>query len=160
MKTKFLFPRRFKKIGLVLLALAVICLFIPEISFLKSVKMLSINLHGHIDFLNSSDNEGLFRIIRTDLQLTIWCIIAIAGLLFVAFSRLKSEDEYITRIRFESLAWSTYLNFILLAIATILTYETDFLEILFYNMFSVLIFFIFRFHYVLYKSSKQVSHEK
>jgi len=183
MKTRFLFPHRFKKIGWVLLALAVVCLFLPEISFLQNVKMLSIHFHAAKDFsdpnflldtiiyntkdlfnpaflMDSSRGGGFFRIIETDMNLTIWCIIAIAGLLFVAFSRLKSEDEYISKIRLESLLWAMYINFILLIIATILFYGTDFLGIIFYNMFTPLIIFIIRFHILLIKLHKSVKHEK
>ncbi len=183
MKTRFLFPHRFKKIGWVLLALAIICVFLPELSFLQDVKMLSVHFHAAKDFsdpdflldtimyntkdlynpaflLDPSRGGGIFRIIKTDMNLTIWCIIAIAGLLFVAFSRLKSEDEYIAKIRYESLLWAVYINFILLIIATIFFYSEDFLGIIFYNMFTPLIIFIIRFHFLLIKLHKSVKNEK
>lgn len=68
----------------------------------------------------------------------------------VAFSREKLEDEWVNRVRLESLQWSVYLNYALLLIALLVVYDEGFFYVMVYNMFTILIFFIIRFNFVLY----------
>ncbi|MCX6279994.1 MAG: hypothetical protein NT004_18165, partial [Bacteroidetes bacterium] len=97
---------------------------------------------------------------ETDIQPDIIGILLIIGCLFVAFSRLKVEDEYIMKIRLESLVWATCVNFILLIFAIIAIWGTDFLVVMEYNMVTTLILFVIRFHYVLFLSKKIQGNEK
>src|SRR5690606_17673742 len=71
-------------------------------------------------------------------------ILLIIGALLIAFSKEKSEDEYIAKIRLESLVWSTYINYAILILAMILVYDMTFLWVLIFNMFTLLIFFVIR----------------
>ena len=41
-------------------------------------------------------------------------ILLIIGGILVAFSKTKDEDEYISKIRMESLIWATYVNYFIL----------------------------------------------
>ena len=52
------------------------------------------------------------------------------------------------------------INYILLLLAFLFVYGTDFLIVMIYNMFTVLIIFIVRFNYILYKNSKTAPDEK
>jgi hypothetical protein len=76
-------------------------------------------------------------------------IIVIVSLALIAFSEEKEEDEWVSKIRLESLQWSVYANYILLILAILLIYEMRFFEALVYNMYTILIIFIIRFNYVL-----------
>lgn len=76
-------------------------------------------------------------------------IIVIVSLILIAFSEEKEEDEWVSKIRLESLQWSVYANYILLILAILLIYEMHFFEALVYNMYTILILFILRFNYVL-----------
>ncbi len=84
----------------------------------------------------------------------------IIGALLVSFSKEKNEDEFIAEIRLSSLLWAVWVSYILLLVAFLIVYGTPFFEIMVYNMFTVLIIFIVRFNYILYKNSKAVSDEK
>lgn len=72
----------------------------------------------------------------------------------IAFSKEKNEDEYIATVRLESLQWGIYINYGLLAILTWCFYGFDYLGIMIYNMFTPLVFFILRFHYVIIKNRR------
>ena len=76
-------------------------------------------------------------------------IIVIVSLILVAFSEEREEDEWVSKIRLESLQWSVYANYILLIMAILLVYDMHFFEALVYNMYTILILFILRFNYVL-----------
>ena len=76
----------------------------------------------------------------------------ITGLLLIAFSREKHEDEFISRIRLESLQWAVLINYLLLIVSAFLVYGFSFMDVMMYNMLTVLIIFIVRFHLVLYRN--------
>jgi hypothetical protein len=52
------------------------------------------------------------------------------------------------------------LNYVLLIICFVFVYGFSFLNVMIYNMFTVLILFIIRFNYILYRSSKEMPNEK
>jgi hypothetical protein len=58
------------------------------------------------------------------------------------------------------LLWAVFVNYILLLLSFIFIYGTRFFNVMLYNMFTVLIIFIARFNYVLYKNSKSLKNEK
>lgn len=157
MKTNYLLPNQFKKIGWFLfipgIILGIIYLAIePEIGFfnLKVFAIASQPKFEHI-FFSLTENNVLDEI--TGLLLII------GGLLIVS-SKEKSDDEFISRIRLESLLWATYINYAILLVTMIFIYDILFLWVLIFNMFTVLIIFIFRFNWVLYKSKKQIRDEE
>jgi hypothetical protein len=163
MKTKFLLPTRFKTFGWILLSIAVMLYFwvqlIGDIPFLANAKILCI-YYSDAPLWKNPASSKFFQLHQTDIQPDIIGILFIIGCLFVAFSRLKVEDEYIMKIRLESLVWATLVNFVLLIIAIIAIWGTDFLVVMEYNMITILILFVMRFHYVLYLSKKTQGNEK
>jgi hypothetical protein len=67
----------------------------------------------------------------------------------VAFSKERQEDEYVSKVRLESLQWSVYLNYALLLLAIMFVFDESFFYVMIYNMYTILIFFIVRFNFVL-----------
>jgi hypothetical protein len=163
MKTKFLLPPKFKTFGWILLSIATILYVwvtvIGDIPFLANAKILCIYF-SDAGLWQKPPSSKFFQLHETDIQPDIIGIFLIIGSLFVAFSRLKVEDEYIMKIRLESLVWATCVNYILLLIAIIAIWGTDFLVVMEYNMVTTLILFVIRFHYVLYLSKKIQGNEK
>jgi hypothetical protein len=128
-------------------------IFSYEPSWLN-VKVLSI-------FPNQIFGEKqFFGIISVNLTNTIVGVLFIIGSLLVGFTKEKNEDEFIEKIRLSSLLWAVFVNYTLLLIAFIFIYDTAFLNVMIYNMFTVLVIFIVRFNYILYKNAKSVSDEK
>ena len=101
-----------------------------------------------------------FGFINTNITSTVVGILFIVGAIFVAFSKEKREDEFIANLRLSSLLWAVFVNYLLLIISFAFIYGSAFLNVMIYNMFTVLIIFIARFNYILYKNSKSAADEK
>jgi hypothetical protein len=80
--------------------------------------------------------------------------------MFVGFSKEKREDEFIEKIRLSSLLWAVWVNYGLLTLGFLFFFNMAFIYVMVYNMFTVLIIFIVRFNYILYKNNKTVLDEK
>ncbi|RPD38022.1 hypothetical protein [Chitinophaga barathri] len=136
MKPKYLLPHVYKKIGWFIA--------IPFLTYAIYSYIL-----GDIFTLPYSADSLENKI---PLFGTIMLIGLFAGLLLVSFSKEKTEDEYISRLRLESLQLAVIINYILLIIAALALYGLDFLSVMTYNMFTVLLIFIIRFNFLLYRN--------
>ncbi|NLR61621.1 hypothetical protein HGH93_26195 [Chitinophaga polysaccharea] len=138
MKSPYLLPHLYKKIGGILFLLTF------GTWLLGMVMDFS---YSWVDYNTTKGSQGNFsdEIIVTGL---------IISLLMIAFSKEKNEDEYIAAVRRESLQWSIYINYGLLLIGTWTFYNWDYFAVLVYNMFTPLIFFILRFHFVIIKNRR------
>jgi nitrate reductase gamma subunit len=82
-------------------------------------------------------------------------MLIVIGLLLVAFSKEKIEDERIAQLRLDSLQWSVYLNYAILLVCIILVNDWHFfIAIASHYIFTPLVFFIIRFRWVVYQSNK------
>ena len=87
-------------------------------------------------------------------------ILIILSSLLVAFSKEKSEDEYISKIRLESLVWAVYINYAILLISFLFIFELSFLWVMIFNMFTILLFFIIRFNWQISNLKKSARYEE
>jgi len=147
MKLQYLFPNRFKKIGWIILIPSVVLgvywlIEHPEPDFLD-VTIPPFLIEE--SFLNSAKDNLLNEVIG---------LLLIISSFLVAFSKEKLEDEFINKIRLDSLVWATYFNYTILALSIIFIYNSGFLNIMAINLFTILIFFIIRFNWVLYKMKR------
>ncbi len=157
MKTKFLFPYQFKRVGWILLIPSAILGFITIFDIMK-FQFLDLKV-----FAIYSSHFGwntLFGIENNNIADEIFGILCIIGAIFLAFSKEKHEDEFIAKTRMESLVWATYINYAILIICILFFYEIAFLYVMIFNMFTILILFIIRFNYILYRSRKSLQYEK
>ncbi|MDO9376473.1 MAG: hypothetical protein Q7T76_18760 [Ferruginibacter sp.] len=158
MSHHFLFPHKLKLLGWVILVPSIVAgLYLTitdaDPSWLNA-KMLSLfpsKLYG---------TKQAFSIISVNLAGTLAGVGCIIGGVLVGFSKEKQEDEFIASTRLSSLLWAVFVNYGLLLIAFIFVYETAFLSVMVYNMFTVLLLFIIRFNYLLFQSTKTASDEK
>lgn len=94
-------------------------------------------------------DESFLWVLHThDFTREVLAIVLILGLLMIAFSREKVEDERSMKLRLESLLWAVYVNTALILLAIILTYEMMFLQVMVYNVCSTLVIFIARYAWV------------
>ena len=158
MTTKLLLPSKYKMIGWIILIPAVI------MSIIISLTGYEANwLNAKVFAIFNDEVFGkkqFFSFIQTDITNTVIGFLFILGGLLVSFSKEKNEDEYISKLRLSSLLWAVAVSYLLLLLAFAFVYGTAFLNVMIYNMFTVLIIFIIRFNYILYKNSKTVSDEK
>ena len=158
MKSRFLFSHRLKPIGWIL--------------FLTGMVLGIILMLNEFDVPNweaqvfplISENDifsnPAFEWNSNNIADEIASILVIIGGVLVSFSKTKDEDEYISKIRIDSLIWAVYVNYIVLVLAILFVFDLSFFNVLIYNMFTVLLFFMIRFHYVLYKSKRALSNEE
>ncbi len=153
MSKSLLLPNKFKKIGWFIL--------IPSILigiFLSFSDYRPDWLNGKmVTVFHSWTDEKYFAVLNVNFTNTIIGVLLIIGGLLVSFSKGKNEDEFISKIRLTSLLWAVLVNYVLLLIAFVFVYEIEFLYVMIYNMFTVLIIFIVRFNYLLFKNSKNLS---
>lgn len=148
MKTNLLLPAKYKRIGIVL--------FIP--SFILGILYRFWDVS--FDFLTlrfpSSNKDANTGKVDFEGLINLTDEVAITGLilslLFIAFAKEKQEDEFIHQNRLESWQWAVIINYALLLIAIWLVHGMEFIDVMVYNMLTVLIIFIIRFNYVLYKN--------
>lgn len=158
MKTNYLFPNRYKKAGWVLFILGIL-LGVVFMIFETDLSVCVIKVFA-IAVNRFAGDTSYFTVIRNEVFDEIVCLLIVVGALLVAFSKEKSEDEFISKIRLESLVWATYVNYVILIVSIIFVYEMIFFWVLIFNMFTLLIFFLIRFNWVLYKTKNQVKDEE
>lgn len=160
MKTKLLLPNKFKKPGWVLLITSTLLgLFIIISGYTFDFLNSRVFTIYHDPLLGSGDT-ALFGFTKQNLTNTIVGVLFMIGALFVAFSREKTEDEFIAKIRLESLLWATYINYGVLLFCFLFFYEIEFLYVMIFNMFTILVIFIIRYYFMLHRAKKSLSHEK
>ncbi|GAB3918399.1 hypothetical protein [Mucilaginibacter boryungensis] len=136
MKTRFLFPYYFKFIGIVL--------------FLVHVPLVMFWRTGH-----SSPEHGFLSPHHLFFIFTV--VLMVTGLVMIAFSKEKIEDEQITQLRLDSLQWAIYLNYFLLIGSLVFTTAADYKDILSVNLWLPLMFFIIRFRWMLYRLNRSLN---
>ena len=134
MKT-LLFPHRFQKVGWVIFALA---------------SALGI-------YLVVTDCEGFDGSYTMN---NIAIIGIVVGSILATCSKEKIEDEMISHIRLNSLLVALYINYALLIVAALVVYDLDFLQVMMYHMFTILIVFMVVFRYQVWRLQKGAGDEK
>lgn len=159
MKTKFLFSNQFKRIGWLLLIPSTI-IGVLIIFFDFKFKFLDSPVFTIYSKELFAATPTFFGFVKGNYSATIVGILFLIGSIFVAFSKEKQEDEFVSKTRLESLVWAIYVNYSILTLCFLFFFSTEFLLVMIFNMFTILIFFIIRFYYVLYKSNKSLNNEK
>ncbi len=153
-----LLPNRFKRLGWILFipfGLFGTILLVTGIDAVQ-LELPVFSIYDEVIFGAS----GKFRIVKWDIVPTLTGIFTIAGALLIAFSSEHTEDEYIERLRQTSLQWAILVNYIILILAFLFIYGLPFFYILVVNMFTVLVFFIARFHWILWKNKRITDNDK
>lgn len=158
MTSKLLFPNNYKTAGWFILIPAIVMgIYLTAANF--EPRWLDAKVFSFFPG-DAFGNKQPFTFIYVNLTSTIVGILFITGALLVGFSKEKNEDEFIENLRLSSLLWAVFVNYVLLLVAFIFIYEMAFFTVMIYNMFTVLLIFIIRFNYILYKSSKSFPDEK
>jgi hypothetical protein len=140
MKTRFLFPYWFRYLGF-----ACFLVHIPIMMVFKK--------YHHMD----SPDTGLLSgshvfFVFTTLMVTI-------GLFLFAFSKEKIEDEQIMQLRRDSLQWAVYFNYVVLIATLIFTEHMEIGHIMLLNMWTLLLFFIIRFQWGIFRNNLSAKRE-
>ena len=158
MKTNYLFPSKYKKIGWLI--------FIPTLIFglytvIYEYEPALLDLNVFAIFVNEFfEDPKIFGIVNNNILNEILGVLMIISSILVAFSKERDEDEFISKIRLESLVWATYVNYGILLLAFLLVYDFSFFWVMVFNMFTILIFFIVRFNIQIGKFKKSINYEE
>ena len=154
MKTNYLIPRKYKPLGWILLVLGIIGGLVLFIADYESdvLEMYVLSIYNGDDLLEST--EGFFKIIKNDITDEVIALAIIIGGLIVGFSKEKIEDELIFKLRKDSLVWALLFNYLILLFAIIFIYSFTFFDVLVFNMFTPLLFFIARFNFMKHRLSR------
>ncbi len=152
MKTNYLLPHKYKVIGWVIFLSGILFgLYIWITDYESDVFTINVLSVFNNDLI-FDNNEKLFEIIQNSIIDELASIAIIIGGLIVGFSREKVEDEFIYKLRKDSLVWAIIFNYTILVLAIIFVYNFTFFHILVFNMFTPLLFFIIRFNFLKHKS--------
>ena len=146
MNTNYLLPNKYKILGWILFALGIIsgiCLFINgyEVDYLKDTKVLALY---HYEIMESE----FFKVIENQILDEIIILLILLGGLILTFTKEKVEDEFIYKLRKDSLVWAIIFNYVILLFTIVFIYEMTFYYVFVLNMFTPLIFFIIRFNFL------------
>ena len=166
METKLLFPHRFKKVGWLLFGLGLLLtsagIFGERYYFFEGEHIFSkwttfdtkLSDIWERDVSISTTKTGIDRkphqIYQENFGGEIVMTLVLIGFLLVAFSREKREDEYISKIRTESLVWGLYVYFFCLLAVIWLTYSLLFWMAINWIILVPLLVFVVRFHWFVY----------
>lgn len=154
MKLNYLFPSRYKRVGWLIL-MPTILFGLLHLFYNLEPDFLQFNVPAiFIDDFTS--NKSKFGFVENNIFNEILGFLFILSSLLVAFSKEKNEDEFISKIRLESLVWAVFFNSSILLISNLFIYELSFLWVLIFNMFTLILFFIIRFNWQISKLKKTV----
>jgi hypothetical protein len=127
MKSKLLLPHAYRMYGWVI--------FVPFL-ILGLAHLYTDFSFAFLDFRLPVYNGETFYTEGSNLTDEIAALGLIISLMMIAFSKEKIEDEQISRLRLDSLQWSVYVNYLVLAFAIIFVHGMAFLDAMVYNMFT------------------------
>lgn len=130
MKT-LLFPHSFQRIGWVVFA-------------------ISATIGAYILFTDNTDSYLL-----NNIAIIGTCI----GAILATCSREEVEDEMTGQIRLNSLLTALYINYSILIVCSLLIYDLDFLSVMLYNMFTILLIFMVVFRWKIWQVKKATENE-
>ena len=123
-----------------------------------NVRYLFLNKFKNIGWFIFS-SSALIGIVNNNILNEILGVLIISSLL-VAFFKENPEDEYISKIRLESLVWVVYFNCAIFLISLLFIFDLSFLWVMIFNMLSILLFFIIRFNWQIFKLKKSIHYEE
>ena len=147
MTSRFLLPTHYRKIGwAIFIPFLILGIFSLHMEF--EFDWLDFKIRPEGGWLENPEVENFTNELAANGVLI--------GLIFIAFSREKIEDEFMMKLRLESLVAAVLISYSLLLLAILFVYGFGFFVALIYNMYTVLIIFIARFYWVKSRENKML----
>ena len=84
----------------------------------------------------------------------------ISGAILATCSRERIEDEMVRQLRLNSLLVALYISYAVLIVCSLFVYGLDFLYVMIYNMFTILLIFMVVFRYRMWRLNKEMKDEE
>ena len=146
----YLFNYKYKKISgwifYLLIPVGLFLLLTERIQDIFVVNVFSIFSYEWV----GSERTG-FGWIENGLGDEFFTLLIIVSGLINSFSKEKIEDELISRIRLESLSLSLFISFGLIIVSTFLVFNINYMYVLVFNLFLIILLFNLIFKFRLFK---------
>ena len=156
MESNYLMSNKYKKLGWFLFVLGILggaFMYATGFESNEYFKMNVLSIYEDPIFGKSK----FFTIVEKGVFDELVSIFIIVGGLLIGLTKEKIEDEFIYKLRKDSLVWALIVNYCILLLAVLFVYDMTFLHVLFFNMFTPLLFFVIRFTVL---KSKYLRHEE
>ena len=143
---KLLLPHKYQGLGYFLL--------IPSIALFMACSYF----HFEISWLTLSNvrEQGVFVSPHENFTNELAIIGTFASLFLIACSKEKVEDEYILKIRLESILIALYSYSIIFIIGTLVFYNFHYLNFIAFNLCSIQVFYIIRVRWLMYNQNEKI----
>jgi len=136
----YLFSNKFKKTSGVVFYLSILVgLFLLLTDKIRDIFVVNVFSIFSYEWIGS-ERTG-FGWIENGLGDEIFTLLIIVSGLINSFSKEKIEDELISRIRLESLSLSVFISFGLIIISTFLVFNINYMYVLVFNLFLIILLF-------------------
>ena len=159
MKENYLLPTGFRKAGWCMLVPGIIL----GILYLMGEYPTWLELGGTKAFalFDGFSDTNTFSVTFNDSWTEEFIIILISlALLSIGFTREKDEDECIANLRMNALVWAIIVNTALLIISTLLIFGLPYLTFMSIYMFSLMVLFIAKYQWLIYRFRKNSSNDE
>lgn len=154
----FLFPFYLKKPGFIILLIGLV-LFMYLNYFNEEPEFFSVHYPEWVS-IGVFGPQMLFGEVHDNLFNELVSILILCGGFLLAFSKEKNEDEFIHKIRLDSLIWAMYVNYAIVLFGILFFYIDHFFSFMVYNLFTILFLFIIKFYWTLYKLKRSNINEE
>ncbi len=156
MNSNYLFPTVCKRVGwglFVPFAIMGLILMFGHEDWLPTLPCKVIALFNGPEWITEKavGPSPVAQIITDNMIEEVIIIGLVIALGLIAFSREKDEDEFVEHLRAKSLVWSLKVNMILILIATLFLYDSNFLAFTWIYLFGVPLVFAIKFEIELYR---------
>ena len=162
MKKTFLFPTCFRKIGWIISIVTLLYFVIGVIFFADkfdfNFKMPAIV--GLEKIYNLIPEKDYFVLAKTSFMATLFPVLMIIGFIFIAFSRERNEDEYVSKIRERALVWSVLVTCVLLILAILFIYGFDALYVFWFDFLFFLLLFVIKFRIDIFRFNRSTKKDE
>ena len=146
----YLFSNKFKKTSGVVFYLSILVgLFLLLTDRIQDIFVVNVFSIFSYEWFGS-EPKG-FGWIENGLGDEIFTLLIIVSGLINSFSKEKIEDELISRIRLESLSLSLFISYGLIFISTFLVFNINYMYVLVFNLFLIILLFNLIFKFRLFK---------
>ena len=136
----YLFSNKYKKTSGVVFYLSILVgLFLLLTDRIQDIFVVNVFSIFSYEWFGS-EPKG-FGWIENGLGDEIFTLLIIVSGLINSFSKEKIEDELISRIRLESLSLSVFISFGLIIISTFLVFNINYMYVLVFNLFLIILLF-------------------
>jgi len=156
MKSRFLFSNKWRLVGYCCIAAVIV--FTIFLKLLHPEGYASVDLHPAPGSSQNPQHDIHTGVTSMRLHHDIIILLIVFGLLFIAFSKEKIEDEQISQLRLDSLQWAVYFNYALFIVCVLFVYGVHFIPVLIFNIISPLVFFIIRFQWKIYRLNRSLKY--